>query len=196
MNECTVLVLNEKLKAGNAQVVDVRDYAEYANGHAAGAKSFPLADLERRSGELDHAQPVYVMCRTGRRYAAGREKLKALGFADAVNVAGGFEAWKKENLPVEKDEKAPWSLERQVRFAAGLLVLTGVLASVFVHPYSLLLAGLAGTGLVLAAATDTCLMGMLLAKMPWNKTGAACDCGCESAERNTPVVGIQSRGSS
>ena len=112
------------------------------------------------------------MCRTGRRSAEAQKKLTARGFADVTNVAGGFEAWKKENLPFERDENAPWALERQVRFAAGLLVLTGVLSSVFVHPYFVWLSAFVGAGLVFAAVTDTCAMGLLLAKMPWNSQPA------------------------
>ena len=172
MNETTVLTLNEKLNTENPQLIDVREYPEFAGGRVTGAKSFPLGELEKRAAELDRAKTIYVMCRTGRRSAEAQKKLQALGFPDVVNIAGGFEAWKKENLPVERDEHAPWALERQVRCAAGLLVLGGVLASVFVHPYFVWLAGFVSAGLVFAAITDTCLMGMLLAKMPWNKPAA------------------------
>jgi rhodanese-related sulfurtransferase len=88
-----------------------------------------------------------------------------------IDVAGGIEAWKKENLPFERDESAPWPLERQVRLAAGLLVLTGVLLSVFVHPAFVWLAGFVGAGLAFAGASDWCEMALLLAKMPWNRAG-------------------------
>jgi hypothetical protein len=86
-----------------------------------------------------------------------------------INVSGGFEAWKKDNLPFERDEKAPWSIERQVRFTAGLLVFAGVLLSVFVHPYFIVMSGLVGFGLAFTATIDWCGMGLLLAKMPWNR---------------------------
>ena len=169
MSECTVLTLNEKLGNEEFHLVDVREYAEYAGGRVEGAKLLPLGDLEKRHTELDHSKPVYVMCRTGRRSAEAQKKLKALGFTNVINVAGGFEAWMKEDLPFERDEKAPWALERQVRFVAGMLVLTGILLSVLVHPYFVWLAGFVGAGLVFAAVTDTCMMGMMLLKMPWNR---------------------------
>lgn len=169
MDECTVLTLNEKLNMENPQLIDVREYAEFAGGRVPRAKSLPLGELENRLFELDRVRPIYVMCRTGRRSAEAQKKLIAHGFANVTNVAGGFEAWKKENLPFERDENPPWALERQVRFVAGMLVLTGVLLSVFVHPYFIGLAGFVGAGLVFAAAADICAMGMLLAKMPWNK---------------------------
>ena len=173
MSECTVLTLNEKLGNEELHLVDVREYAEYAGGRVNGAKLLPLGELEKRHTELDHAKPIYVMCRTGRRSGEAQKKLKALGFTNVINVAGGFEAWKKEDLPFERDEKAPWALERQVRFVAGLLVLTGVLLSVFVHPYFVWLAGFVGAGLTFAGATDWCGMAMLLAKMPWNQQQSA-----------------------
>jgi rhodanese-related sulfurtransferase len=172
MIECTVLTLNEKLANEDLHLVDVREYAESAGGRVSGAKLLPLGELEKRQTELDHTKPVYVMCRTGRRSGEAQKKLKALGFTNVINVAGGFEAWKKENLPFERDENAPWSLERQVRFVAGLLVLTGVLLSIFVHPYFIGLSGFVGAGLTFAGATDWCGMGLLLAKMPWNKQRA------------------------
>lgn len=172
MGECTVLTLNEKMGSEDFHLVDVREHAEYAGGRVEGAKLLPLGDLESRHGELDHSKPVYVMCRTGRRSAEAQKKLKAMGFTNVINVVGGFEAWKKEDLPFERDERAPWALERQVRFAAGLLVLAGVLLSVLVHPYFVWLAGFVGAGLTFAGATDWCGMAMLLAKMPWNRIKA------------------------
>jgi rhodanese-related sulfurtransferase len=184
MNECTVLTLNDKLKTENPQLIDVRENAEFAGGRVAGAKSLPLGELEKRLSELDRIRPVYVMCRTGRRSSEAQKKLKALGFSHVTNVAGGFEAWKKEGLPTERDRNAPWSLERQVRLTAGLLVLIGVLLSVLVSPYFVWLVGFVGAGLVFAAVTDICAMGILLAKMPWNKPAASAVCGCRTSDKN------------
>jgi rhodanese-related sulfurtransferase len=169
MSECTVVGLREVLENGEVHLVDVREQVEFAGGRVAGASLLPLAELEARHTELDHAKPIYVMCRTGRRSAEAQQKLHDLGFTNVINVAGGFEAWKKEKLPFERDEHAPWSIERQVRFTAGLLVLIGVLLSFFVHPYLIVLSGLIGFGLAFTAAIDWCGMGMLIAKMPWNR---------------------------
>ena len=169
MSECSVVGLSEQLENGEIHLVDVREQVEFAGGRVKGASLLPLGELERRHAELDHSKPIYVMCRTGRRSAEAQRKLHALGFTNVVNVSGGIEAWKKENLPVERDEHAPWSIERQVRFTAGLLVFTGVLLSLFVHPYFIALSGLVGFGLAFTATIDWCGMGLLIAKMPWNK---------------------------
>jgi rhodanese-related sulfurtransferase len=169
MSECTVVGLKEVLENGEIHLVDVREQVEFAGGRVSGANLIPLGELEERHAELDHSKPIYVMCRTGRRSTEAQQKLRSLGFTNVVNVVGGLEAWKKEQLPVERDEHAPWSIERQVRFTAGVLVLTGVLLSLFVHTYFIALSGLIGFGLAFTAAIDWCGMGLLIAKMPWNK---------------------------
>lgn len=154
---------------GGCMVIDVREYPEYAAGRIPQARLMPLALVERRASEIDHSKPIYVICRTGRRSREAQAKLSALGFTDVRNVRGGMQAWQKANLPVEKDENAVWDLERQVRFAAGLLVLAGVLLAVFVNLYFVALAGFIGAGLMFAAITNTCGMGMILSRMPWNQ---------------------------
>jgi predicted branched-subunit amino acid permease len=61
------------------------------------------------------------------------------------------------------------SLERQVRIAAGAIVLAGMLLARFVNCNFLWLSGFVGAGLIFAGLTDFCGMGLLLAKMPWNR---------------------------
>ena len=169
MSECSVVGLKEMLENGEIHLVDVREKIEFAGCRVKGASLLPLGELEKRHSELDHSKPIYVMCRTGRRSAEAQRKLHALGFTNVVNVSGGVEAWKKEGLPVERDEHAPWSIERQVRFTAGLLVLSGVLLSLFVHPYFMALSGFVGFGLAFTSMIDWCGMGLLISKMPWNR---------------------------
>ena len=156
-----------KALEGGAVLVDVREYAEFAGGRVSGAKLVPLGEIAERAQEIDRDGQVYVICRTGRRSGEAQRQLRALGFA-AVNVSGGMMAWQEAGYPVERDAKAPWALERQVRFVAGSIVLAGVLLSVFVAQPLVWLAGFVGAGLVFSAVTDSCAMGMLLAKMPWN----------------------------
>ncbi len=61
------------------------------------------------------------------------------------------------------------SLERQVRIAAGFLVFTGVILGATVNSSFYGLSGFVGAGLMFAGITDTCMMGMLIVRMPWNK---------------------------
>ena len=96
------------------------------------------------------------------------QKLEAAGFSNIINIEGGTSAWQDANLPVVKGKKA-MSLERQVRIAAGSLVVIGAAVGHFVHPGGFALSAFIGAGLVFAGVTDTCGMGMMIAKMPWNR---------------------------
>jgi len=176
MVECDVTELKNSLQNGARNLIDVCEYAEFAGGRVKGAKLVPLGDIEKRYAEIDRDKPAFVICRSGKRASEAQRKLLALGFSDVRNVRGGFEAWKAAGFDFEKDAGAVWSLERQVRFAAGSLVVLGVLLSLLIHPYLIALSGFVGAGLVFAAVTDTCGMAMMLARMPWNKeSGAVCE---------------------
>jgi rhodanese-related sulfurtransferase len=95
-----------------------------------------------------------------------------------VNVEGGTLAWEAAGLPVVRGQKVI-SLERQVRIVAGFLVLVGALLAMTVHPYFAGLSAFVGAGLMFAGITDTCGMGMLLARMPWNQVAGGTTETCE-----------------
>ena len=174
--ECNVHELNEQMRSGGIDLIDVREYPEFAGGRVKGARLIPLGDIEDRLAEIDTDRIAYLICRSGKRGMQAQKKLLSLGFSNVRNVRGGFDAWKEAGFEFEKDVKAVWSLERQVRFAAGLLVVIGVVLSWLIHPYIIALSAFVGAGLVFAAVTDTCTMAMMLAKMPWNKnSGVVCE---------------------
>lgn len=161
-------------------LIDVRTPVEYREVHLTAAENVPLdrldpaAVMRARDGSQD--EPLYVICRSGGRGRQACEKFHAAGYANVVNVEGGTQACVKAGLPVVRGAKA-MSLERQVRIAAGLLVLIGVGLGWFVHAAFFGLAAFVGAGLVFAGVTDTCGMGLMLARMPWNRaqeTPTAC----------------------
>jgi len=112
---------------------------------------------------------VYVICYRGTRAAKACEHLQNAGLQNVYSIEGGTAAWEAHGLPVERGTSGIISLERQVRIAAGSLVLAGTLLAWLVHPAFLGIAAFVGAGLVFAGATDFCGMAMLLAKMPWNR---------------------------
>jgi rhodanese-related sulfurtransferase len=126
----------------------------------------PVALAQTRSGAAD--LPLYFICRSGGRGKQACEKLLAAGYASVVNVEGGTSAWAEAGLPVVRGRKAI-ALERQVRMVAGSLVLLGALLGWLVHPAFVALSAFVGAGLLYSGLTDTCGMGMLLARMPWNQ---------------------------
>ncbi len=158
------------------QLIDVREYPEFAAGHLSGARLVPVGAIPTRLGELDPDRPVALICQTGRRSEAARQELAGRGFARVTQLAGGMNAWVAAGFPAERSANAPWSLERQVRIVAGLLVLLGVMLGFLVHPACFGLSAFVGAGLTFAGLTDWCGMGLLLAKMPWNRDQAPSRC--------------------
>ncbi|MBX3396850.1 MAG: rhodanese-like domain-containing protein [Phycisphaerae bacterium] len=148
----------------DCQLVDVREYAEYAQGHMPGARHIPLGEITRRMDELDRSRPIVVVCKSGGRAARAADMLIKAGCREVLSVDGGTDAWVSAGLPTESERNAPWSMERQVRIVAGALVIVGL----FIPPWPILSA-IVGVGLVFAALTNTCAMGRLLSKMPWNR---------------------------
>jgi rhodanese-related sulfurtransferase len=155
-------------------LLDVRTPVEYAEVHVPQAQNIPLDTLNPTeffaSHSLSRQQPVYIICRNGARAAKAAEKFAAGGFHNGVVVEGGTLGWVEAGLHVERGKVKVISLERQVRIAAGAFVLTGVILSCFVHPAFIGLSAFVGAGLVFAGITDYCGMGLLLAKLPWNRS--------------------------
>ena len=162
------------------EIIDVRTPMEFREVHLEVARNAPLDSLDptavmkARTGSPQ--EPLYIVCRSGTRGRQACEKFLAAGFTNIVNVDGGTLACIEAGLPVVRGKKAI-SLERQVRIAAGSLVLLGALLGWFLHPAFIGLSAFIGAGLVFAGVTDTCGMGMMLARMPWNQvkeTNSAC----------------------
>lgn len=168
--------INEMIETGNeCQVIDVREFHEFEAERIHQSKLMPLSNFERHADEIDHTKPVYLLCHSGNRARQAADRLLKKGFTDVHVVEGGMQAWASAGLPVVKGETKVWSLERQVRFTAGMLVFSGVLLSVLVWQPLVWLAGFVGAGLVFSAVTDTCGMALMLAKLPWNRGAARCE---------------------
>lgn len=166
----TVKELYEKIKDGkDVQIFDVREASEYEGKRIKGAISAPLSRFKESSRIFDRNRHSYIVCQSGKRAEQFAKRLLEDGYGNMSVVEGGLKTWIDAGYPIEKGESKLWSLERQVRFVAGSLVLLGVLLSLVLNSAFLILSGIVGAGLVFAALTDTCGMAMLLARMPWNK---------------------------
>ncbi|MEU6772287.1 rhodanese-like domain-containing protein [Streptomyces sp. NPDC046759] len=160
-------------------VVDVRSPGEYASGHLPGALNVPLDRIRRALPEIRHAAgrgDVLLVCASGARSERACRLLAEEGIPTAT-LTGGTSAWAAEghelHRPPAYGTRARWSMERQVRFTAGAVVLLGLLLGLLVHPaFQILSAGIAG-GLVASALTDTCGMAVVLGRLPHNRPRAA-----------------------
>ena len=162
------------------ELIDVRTPIEFREVHSVHARNVPLDSLDpqavmaARNGSA--GKPLYVICRSGNRSSKACEAFAKAGFTNVVNVEGGTAAWDQAGLPVNRGKKAV-SLERQVRITAGMIVFAGAAAALATgNVYFAAIPAFVGAGLTFAGITDTCAMGMLIAKMPWNKVqnGASC----------------------
>ncbi len=160
-------------EAADAKLIDVRSAAEFATGHIPGAMNVPMEQVETRMADIGDG-PLVLVCEAGTRAAivagwlAERQPVSVL--------TGGTAAWRNAGLPLVGCAACRWTLERQVRLGAGIIVLAATLLSVMVNAKWIYLAIFVGAGLTFAGLTNICGMAILLARMPWNrerKSGAS-----------------------
>lgn len=156
-------------------VIDVRTPGEFETAHLPSSSNRPLEAIADHHEEIRHlvesGREVVLLCRSGARAHQAQERLEALGVPDLPIVEGGIVAWEADGGPIVR-EVLRWDLERQVRLVAGSLVAASIAASV-VFPPARFVAGAVGAGLVVAATTNTCAMGVLLSKLPYNRARAS-----------------------
>lgn len=155
-------------QGGSVRLLDVRTRSEFANGHIEGSHNVPLPDLGRYAAQLAGVGgDLVVVCRSGQRAAQAVELLQGHGATNAQVLDGGILGWQASGGQVVETGKG-WELERQVRLVAGSIVLTSILASIKA-PKARFVAGGIGAGLTFAAVSNTCMMGNVLSRLPYNR---------------------------
>lgn len=163
------------IQQANTLILDVRTPGEFETSHIDGAVNIPVDRLDPHLHEIvsNAGGTMVLVCQSGGRADQAATKLSRHGKQDLVLLEGGMNAWEQAGAPVSRGEVQRWGLERQVRLVAGSIVFASVVASIWVPPLKWIGAGV-GFGLVFASVTNTCMMGMLLSKLPYNR-GPACD---------------------
>ncbi|MDX6757939.1 rhodanese-like domain-containing protein [Streptomyces sp. F8] len=166
----TPTALQQLIDSGRGpRVLDVRTPGEFRTVHIPGSYNVPLDTLrEHRAELLTHLdEDVVLVCRSGARAAQAEQALAEAGLPNLRVLDGGMMAWEAAGAPVNRGE-ARWDLERQVRLIAGSIVLVTGVVGVIV-PGAHLIGTAIGAGLTFAALSNTCAMGMMLAKLPYNR---------------------------
>jgi rhodanese-related sulfurtransferase len=183
--EATPAQLLQWLRSGEAVLIDVREPDEFAREHIAGATLLPLSrfDPAQAISKAKPGQRIVMQCKSGRRSADACRLAAPLAASSlpVFTLAGGIEAWKKDNLPVELNTKISGiSVMRQVQLVIGLCVLAGSALAWFVDPRFVGIPAFFGAGLTFAGASGTCALATVIGWMPWNKaakSGASCTTG-------------------
>ena len=98
----TTLQATQLINSKHAQVVDIRDAAEFAKGSLPNARNIPLGELANRAAkELKKDRPVIVLCNAGNIAGRAAAQLRAAGMAEVYVLAGGLAAWREAGLPVK-----------------------------------------------------------------------------------------------
>ncbi|MCU1460046.1 MAG: Rhodanese domain protein [Acidimicrobiales bacterium] len=87
-------------------ILDVREPEEWDAGHAPDATWIPMSALDQRVGELPRDRRIVTVCRSGARSERVTQALVQRGY-DAVNLAGGMQAWATDGRPVVTDAGDP-----------------------------------------------------------------------------------------
>jgi rhodanese-related sulfurtransferase len=158
----------------DVRVLDVRSPAEFDGVHIPGAYNVPLDTLGEHAEDIQRHvdEPVVLVCRSGMRASQAEQRLAAAGMGNVKVLDGGMMAWERIDGNVRRGQ-ARWDIERQVRLVAGSIVLISIIVSIWV-PAARFVAGFIGAGLTFAALSNTCAMGMLLSKLPYNRANT-CD---------------------
>jgi rhodanese-related sulfurtransferase len=156
-------------------VLDVRSPGEYETVHLEGSVNFPLDLIEQHSAQVAVrlAGPVVLLCAQGVRSSQAARVLAGAGVADLRVLDGGIGAWESAGGDVRRG-RGRWAMERQVRLAAGSLVLASVLASTQ-RSAARWLAAAVGAGLAYSAVSNTCAMARVLGYLPYNRAAAPFD---------------------
>lgn len=163
--------LRDRLNSGAPpRLLDVRTPAEFETAHIPGAYNVPIdAVRERRSEIVDRLTgDVVFVCKSGQRATQAAEVLGGAGLDRGAVLKGGLDDWEGNGFDVDRGTER-WDIERQVRLVAGSIVLSSILSSVAIPKLKWLAAGIGG-GLTFAAVSNTCTMGNLLSKLPYNRS--------------------------
>lgn len=163
-------LLQLRAERPDTRLLDVRTPGEFDAEHIPGAYNVPLDTLAEHGPEMQAgvAAPIVLVCRSGQRARRADLALQAAGMNNLYVLDGGMNAWAASGGAVRRGTPR-LSLERQVRIAAGALAAAGGFLALLVNPWFAALPAAVGSGLVFAGVTDTCAMGMLLAKLPYNR---------------------------
>ncbi|MBK7091635.1 MAG: rhodanese-like domain-containing protein [bacterium] len=106
ISEISVQELKERLdRESTLLLIDVRTLEEYENGRAPHVKArieYQVIAAEIDATQFPKDQPIYLICRAGRRSMVAARELADCGYLNLINIKGGMNDWIKSHFPVIK----------------------------------------------------------------------------------------------
>lgn len=170
MKTITAPELNQHLDNKSAILIDVREPAEHSVASIDGALLIPLNLISLEKLPAGSKKPIVIHCRSGKRSEiACKALLEQDPSLDLYSLAGGILAWQQAGFSITQSNSKTIPIEQQTQLIAGLLIVAGTLAAVFIAQEFYILPAFVGLGLMFAGFTGWCGMAKLLATLPWNK---------------------------
>jgi len=162
--------LKQWLDLNKVVVIDVREPGEHKTQKIYGSYNTPLGQVSIDSLPELQDKKVVIHCHSGRRSSMACESLlKQDPNIELYELEGGISSWVAKNLPTESLGKKVIPIDRQVQVVVGVLLIIFAVLSLLVNSNFVILVLLIGCGLLFAGFSGSCMMAVLLAKMPWNK---------------------------
>ncbi len=160
-------------------MLDVRTGGEYETVHIPDSINIPLDQLGEHAAQVAGIdRPVILVCQSGVRAEQAHSRLSQAGKGRLFVLDGGLNAWETAGKQVNRGQSNRWAMDRQVRFVAGLMIITAIVVSTIVPPLKWVAAAVAG-GLVYSAASNTCAMASILGRLPYNRSTVDVDTALE-----------------
>lgn len=166
----TVKELKKWLDNNEAILIDVREPGEHSVSNIECATLIPLSGISHDKLPELNGKKLVIHCRSGMRSSNACKKLLAEDSSlELYNLDGGIMAWEKHGHSTKCSGKKLLPLDRQVQLTIGIFLIISAILTYTVSSLFILVSAFMGCGLVFAALTGTCGLGMLIAKMPWNQ---------------------------
>ena len=170
LKEIEAASLKQLLDKGEVLLIDVREPLEYKEEHISKAQLFPTSSFDPRTIPDPVGKKLVFYCHLGRRSANAAIKwAEHTGTHEIYSLKGGLESWKEERFPTVADKETSSNVESQTYIWSGSLILLGIVLSLLISQWFLIIPGIVALTLVFSGLVGHCYLSWLLSKLPYNR---------------------------
>lgn len=151
-------------------VIDVRETDEYRYEHIPNTINMPLSTFSPNdAAQAARNSMLIIHCQSGIRTRNNQTLFAQIPVNDVLILEGGLNSWKQQRCVLVKNKKASLPIMRQVQIIVGSLILFGMVLSLTVSPWFLIIPTFLGGGLIFAGVTGFCGLATILDRLPYNQ---------------------------